>query len=175
MVAALAESLDVTGYRLALLEQEQKEIPLLPENETRNRALSVLAEEPDGVTREIYARRLGERWRLSSKTILEEVERRRTQRRDDKMSTSAEGYRNVHLPDDVMRLRKRQRQAQKSEENHAIILLALLVNTPSLINEQPRIEETMLEGFSLSASVRDKLLSESARMPLQSADFSPGF
>jgi DNA primase len=174
LVAALAESLDVTGYRLALLEQEQKEIPLLPENETRNRALSVLAEEPDGVTREIYARRLGERWRLSSKTILEEVERRRTQRRDDKMSTSAEGYRNVHLPDGVMRLRKRQRQAQKSEENHAIILLALLVNTPSLINEQPRIEETMLEGFSLSASVRDKLLSESARMPLQSADFSPG-
>jgi len=51
--------------------------------ETRNRALSVLAEEPDGVTREIYARRLGERWRLSSKTILEEVERRRTQRRDE--------------------------------------------------------------------------------------------
>ena len=175
LVAALAESLDVTGYRLALLEQEQKEIPLLPVNETRNRALSVLAEEPDGVTREIYARRLGERWRLSPKTILEEVERRRTQRRDDdKMNAKAEGYRDSRLPKGEMRLRQRQLQIQKSEENHAINLLALLVTTPSLIKEQPRIDEAMLEGFSISSSVRNMLLSENTRMPLQQADFSPG-
>jgi DNA primase len=174
LVAALAESLDVTGYQLALLAQEQKEIPLLPENETRNRALSILSEEPDGVTRELYARRLGERWRLSSKTIMEEVERRRTQRRDDKMKVSNVDYRDSRSPKSMTHLQQRRAPAQTSEDNHAMNLMALLVTEPSLIKERPRIEESMLEGFSLSTAVREMLLSDDTRMPLQPADFSPG-
>ena len=69
------------------------------------------------------------------------------------MNAKAEGYRDSRLPKGEMRLRQRQLQIQKSEENHAINLLALLVTTPSLIKEQPRIDEAMLEGFSISSSV----------------------
>ena len=97
-----------------MLAQEQKrDSP--SENETRNRALSILSEEPDGVTRELYARRLGERWRLSSKTIMEEVERRRTQRRDDKMKVSNVDYRDSRSPKSMTHLQQRRAPAQTSK------------------------------------------------------------
>ncbi len=167
LMASLKTALDRTEYKLELLKLEMEPAGEFPQSEYRDRAIDILAEENDGVKREIYGGKLAKELKLNTGSLLNEIERRRSLMRDER-DASVET-----APHQVVRRRKIGTSGKLVSRE--LFLLTLLTFNRSLAHIGLRLTENDLRGFAVSDDVRNLLLSYETRRALSVDDFDSDF
>ena len=167
LVAALHETLDRSGFRLAILNQDYRAGLIRTENEFRDQVLDMLAEEPDATKREIYGGQIAKDLQISHRAVSEEIERRR-----GLQSGSPEGTASSGKEEEVSSKTKRMRLSYYNEED--IMLLVLLAANNRAVSQEAGIDRKKIEDYSIKNEVRAFLLSDAVGRPLDSRDFTPG-
>ncbi len=164
LLAALSESYDLTGYKLALLRQDQEAAIGMPESEYRDRALDLLAAEPDSTRREIYGGQLAKELQISRRAVNEEIDRRRGLARTSGGPSRAE----------QARTRPRQASGRRGTAYNGteLLLLMMLAYDNRLASVGLRIETDQLAEYALEEAIKEFLSSQGVAAPLSAEDFS---
>lgn len=166
--ASLKVALDRSEYRLELLKMDVNAEIGVPQAEYRNRAIDILAQEKDGVKREIYAGRLAKELQLNVASLINEIDRRRSfQHKGDDAATVTMVPRLVE--------QKRRRRASSRSVSRELFLLTLLTFDHTLSHLRLCLTEQELKGFVMTDDVKDLLLSDEARRPISFDDFDSDF
>ena len=168
LMASLGMALDRTEYLLELLKIGDESEREITQADYRNRAIDILAQENDGVKREIYGGKLANELQLNTGSLIREIERRRSLLlKHDDSSSETEPMNQV-----VQRRRMRISGRTISRE---LFLLTLLSFDRTLVSLNTRLSESDLTGFVLTDDVKSLLLSDETRRSLSPDDFSTDF
>ena len=168
LTVELEHTYDRTGYRLAVLKQDYKTEKNMTENEYRDQALDLLAEEPDGTRREIFGGQLAKEMQLSYRAVGEEIERRRGMRRklDPKQDIP---YGQLSRSPGKM---KRARPSFYNEDEVTLLMMLAINNQAAGV--RIHLSERSIASYSVSGQVRAFLSSHYARAPIGPMDFTAG-
>ncbi len=168
LLAALERTYDRTGYLLALLKYDRDQAIGMPASDYRDRAIDLLAAEPDGTRREIYGGQLAKELQISRRAVTEEIERRRglvnKSRQADQAGPSSD------------KKRRQRRSAQEEDQTRELelMLLTLLANQNQLGKLTISFKDKGLSGYALKEDIKAYLTSEAVLAPLSEADFARG-
>lgn len=168
LMASLGNALDKTEYLLELLKVGDDTERAVTQADYRNRAIDILAQENDGVKREIYGGKLANELQLNTGSLIREIERRRSLliKRDDTSGDTS--------PSSQVAQRRRTRVSGRTVSRE-LFILTLLTFERSLVHLKSRLNESDLYGFVLTDDVKSLLLSDEARRSLSPDDFSSDF
>lgn len=169
LLAALDQTLDRTGYLLALLRHDRDQAIGMPANEYRDRAIDLLAAEPDGTRREIYGGQLAKELQISRRVVTEEIERRRSLT-DPPSASSRRADRDSREEGRP----KKASQGRPKVSSLEWMLLTLLANQNHLAGRGPEISSERLSGYALKEEIKAYLASEAVGAPLSASDFNQG-
>ncbi len=168
LTVVLRNALDRSGYRLAVLRQDYQSGQAMTENEYRDQALDLLAEEPDSTRREIYGGQIAKELQISHRAVGEEIERRRGLKKTaGKAAVFSSG-------------RQRQLAVKKQEGRSSFLaedevtLLMMLANHNKVARLRLLVSEESVASYTVNEKVRAFLTSERLSSPLDSLDFSDG-
>lgn len=168
LAVVLQDTLDRSGYRLAILKQDYQADPSIKENEYRDQALDLLAEEPDSTKREIYGGQIARELQISHRAVGEEIERRRGMRTGGKKGRDATGDRLRKVP---ARMKKLRPSFYSDDE---VTLLMMLANNNKTARVRLGIDEKSIAAYTINKEVRAFLSSDPVRAPLGPHDFTAG-
>ena len=164
----LKDTLDRPAYRLAVLKQECLADQAITENEYRDRALDLLAEEEDSTKREIYGGQIARELQISHRAVGEEIERRRGLKMTAGRAQVSYG-RGQRQP-----AGKKQGRPSSIFAEEEVMLLMLLANNNQVARLQLPVSEESIAAFTINEEVRIFLTSDRVRSPLDPDDFTPG-
>lgn len=168
LLGSLRTALDRTEYRLELLKMGIDSEQSITQTDYRNRAIDILAQEKDGVKREIYGGKLANELQLNTSSLVHEIERRRSLllKSEDPLGDTA--------PRSHAMQRHKPRLSGRTVSRE-MFLLTLLTFNRSLVNLRLRLTESDLNGFTLTEDVKKFLLSNETRRSLSADDFASEF
>ncbi len=167
LLAALDETYDRTGYRLALLKQQTEDSIGVPKRDYRDKALDLLAQEPDSTRRELYGGHLAKELHISRRAVTEEIERRRNLLQ--KEEGTASGQEEVRL---VKGVKAKDPSMPTVLE---LTLLVMLANNNRLVDLGPNLQKELPEGYALNDEVRELLMSDALLSGITESDFNGTF
>ncbi|MCK9350471.1 MAG: DNA primase [Clostridiales bacterium] len=167
LLAALDETYDRTGYRLALLKQQTEDSIGVPKRDYRDKALDLLAQEPDSTRRELYGGHLAKALHISRRAVTEEIERRRNLLQ--KEEGTASGQEEVRL---VKGVKAKDPSMPTVLE---LTLLVMLANNNRLVDLGPNLQKELPEGYALNDEVRELLMSDALLSGITESDFNGTF
>lgn len=168
LTASLRTPLDKTEYRLELLKTDVDTEIAVPQADYRNRAIDILAQEKDGIKREIYAGRLAKELQLNATSLVNEIDRRRTLLIEGKESSGI-----ATAPRQAEQRRKR--RISRRPAGRELFLLTLLTFDRSLAQLRLGLSDSELRGFAVTDDVKDLLLSDEAGSAISPNDFGSDF
>ena len=167
LTAALNITFDRTGYRLALLKQQTEDAIGVPKRTYRDKALDLLAQEPDSTRRELYGGHLAKELHISRRAVGEEIERRRNLL---KGTTQTTGVTAEPIPKEV-----KKREDPYMLTTLELTLLVMLANHNELAQTGLAVDKKLPEGYALNEELQALLLSDGLRSALNEKDFNAAF
>ncbi|HZK42040.1 MAG TPA: toprim domain-containing protein, partial [Clostridia bacterium] len=168
LLATLERTYDRTGYLLALLKHDRDQAIGMPASDYRDRAIDLLAAEPDGTRREIYGGQLAKELQISRRAVNEEIERRRglVNQKEEAGQAGPSSQKD----------RRQSRSAQEDDQAYELelMLLTLLANQNQLGKLTISFKDKRLSGYALKDDIKAYLTSEAVLAPLSEADFARG-